>query len=90
MTALVARQPLHPLSSMTMQRSSRRLSARLQEKDDSNSANGVLQNAKSQKVNSTGVEVQRSQNGVANTKKRKKGMSNTIGTLYLTDTANSI
>jgi hypothetical protein len=69
MTAILARQPLHPLSMSSSQRAPRRLSARLQEKEDAHhTTNGFYS------TNSRAAATQKSseENGPMS-KKRKIG-----------------
>ena len=68
MTALVARQPLHPLPMSSTQRPAKRLSARLQEKDAEQNTHAFNPGQPAQVwKNAPNVDVQATQNG----KKRK-------------------
>jgi hypothetical protein len=76
MTTLVARQPLQTLSMSSSQRGSRRLSARLQEKDDMQpSTNGYHLAPKNQTLSSAndGAPTRRAQDKSPATKKRRIG-----------------
>lgn len=76
MTTLVARQPLQTLSMSSSQRGPRRLSARLQEKEDAlPHTNGYHLAAKTQPLGSTsdGVPAKRAQDKPPANKKRKVG-----------------
>ena len=74
MTALVARQPLHPLPMSTTQRPTRRLSARLHDRNDALGSSTAAQfNGEAKTVGSTtgAVQIQTERGGHG--KKRKIG-----------------
>jgi hypothetical protein len=76
MTTLLTRQPLQTLSMSASQRGSRRLSARLQEKDDAQpSTNGYHLSSKNQTISSAndGAPTRRAQDKPPATKKRRIG-----------------
>lgn len=76
MTTLIARQPLQTLSMSASQRGSRRLSARLQEKDDAQpSTNGYHLSSKNPTISSAndGAPTRRAQDKPPAAKKRRIG-----------------
>ena len=80
MTALVARQPLQPLSMSSIQRGSRRLSARLQEKDGGHDATNGAHSVNAGSGNSGSVSKRGQTATTTNNKKRKNGESRTYET----------
>jgi hypothetical protein len=73
MTAIFARQPLHPLSMSSSQRVPRRLSARLQEKEDAHPTTNGFYSATSGTTTAASKSIQEKD---AMSKKRKIGEQN--------------
>lgn len=79
MTAVVTRQPLQTLSMSSSQRGPRRLSARLQEKEDGQLRNGgrqqTTENSQTSGPGPNGVAVKKAPDRPPATKKRRIGES---------------